>query len=171
MGCDIHAYVEYKTTIKKINNCHHWSTFGGRINPGRNYNLFGLLAGVRTGGILFEVRGLPKDVAFEAEDDNRIFITARPAESQCTLRQAQEWEARGHKIIVDEYENPTWVEHPDWHTHSWLTVDEFRQVIDAYKNTGTGRTEPEPEYEALLVAMEKLAEFYNGVRIVFWFDN
>lgn len=45
MGCDIHAYVEYK----KADNNGDWISFGGRINPGRNYSLFGRMAeGVRT---------------------------------------------------------------------------------------------------------------------------
>ena len=42
MGCDIHCYIEYKPA-----GSDDWSDFGGRINPGRNYDLFAKLAGIR----------------------------------------------------------------------------------------------------------------------------
>jgi hypothetical protein len=47
MGCDIHAYVESKKPDSKT-----WWGFGGRINPGRNYRMFGKLAGVRCDGCI-----------------------------------------------------------------------------------------------------------------------
>ena len=71
MGCDIHCYIEYK---KK--NDDHWRSFGGRINPGRNYTLFGVMAGVRCDGLLYPLRGFPEDAAFQAISDNHLFATA-----------------------------------------------------------------------------------------------
>lgn len=42
MGCDIHCYVEFQDYRE------HWNSFGGRVNPGRDYDTFKKLAGVRS---------------------------------------------------------------------------------------------------------------------------
>lgn len=122
MGCDIHCYIEYKPA-----GSDDWSDFGGRINPGRNYDLFAKLAGIRNYDEIEPVakpRGYPKDAAYEAEKK--------------------------------------YVSNPDWHTHSWLTADEFAVAIE-----GSG----EPEYEAILAAMRSFEAGGAQARIVFWFDN
>lgn len=167
MGCDAHMYVEYKNK-KRTDN--YWSGFGGRINPGRNYKLFGLISkGVRCEfEESFEAKGMPTDAGFEANGDNRLYITSDGnGEGETTLEKAKSWESNGCEIIYLN-EKPTWVTHPDWHSHTWLTVDEFEQAISNYKATETYNI---PEYEALLAAMKKLAEYDNDVRVIVWFDN
>ena len=63
MGCDIHLYIESKTGLGDFG----WESFGGRIDVGRNYELFGLLAGVRgTREALVAPRGLPGDISVRA---------------------------------------------------------------------------------------------------------
>ncbi|MGH2613169.1 MAG: hypothetical protein ACRDFB_09020 [Rhabdochlamydiaceae bacterium] len=73
MGCDIHMYVEYQR--KDTDRPKYWSSFGSRINPGRDYDLFGKLASVRGGTALIEPRGLPEHITFWTEHDSQIYIT------------------------------------------------------------------------------------------------
>jgi len=50
-----------------------------------------------------------------------------------------------------------------------LTVSEYGKVLKYYYEIPGANIEP--EYEALLAAMKKLASFNNDVRVVIWFDN
>lgn len=172
MGCDIHLYIEYskkeETTPKEI----RWSGFGGRINPGRNYLLFGIMSeGVRTDPTFsYEAKVVPNDMAYASRNDNLIFISETPSDEYVTLEKAQQWEKRGYKIINGSDGKPTWVEHPDHHSHSWLTTAEFEKVMEFYN----GNANPkwlEPEYEAVLATMKRFEELGYNARIVFWFDN
>ncbi len=173
MGCDIHMYVEYND--KKREDA-YWRSFGGRINPGRNYWIFGLISkGVRAEfEESMEDKGLPDELGSYARSDSHLYITDAETDEEgcCSLKRAKEWEANGHKITYKEGK-PIWVAHPDWHSHTWLTVEEYRKVIEIYleKNQKGDYNDPEPAYQALLSAMEKLAEFDNDVRVVIWFDN
>ncbi|MCI5065264.1 hypothetical protein MRY87_06035 [bacterium] len=54
MGCDIHAWVEYRSSGESE------AQVFGEIWFGRNYELFGLIAGVRGYEMLFSPRGLPE---------------------------------------------------------------------------------------------------------------
>ncbi len=156
MGCDIHCYIEYKPA-----GSDHWSDFGGCINPGRNYELFGKLAGVRREGPpIVEPRGLPEDASCAASSDAWIYVTeTTSSEGFCSREQAETWLGYGAR-----YRDPDkrFVSNPDWHTHSWLTTDEYASVVE-----GVG----EPEYEAILAAMRSFEEGGAKARIVFWFDN
>lgn len=63
MGCDIHAHLEIKVNDK----WEHWSA----LNLGRDYELFGLMAGVR--GDLDPVsqpKGLPEDASLLTKMDS-----------------------------------------------------------------------------------------------------
>jgi hypothetical protein len=162
MGCDIHAYAEYKSA-----NNDNWQTFGGEIVLDRNYKAFGQLAGVRSAGNpVFPVRGLPHDLACRSSNDWWVFITedgdleqgyASPekaaywvANCRCTYRQ-------------DSQGKNSWVSHPDWHTPSWLTGDEWRKAIEGL--------EFGHEYRAVGAALSSLEQEGHETRVVFWFDN
>ncbi|UII80064.1 hypothetical protein [Flagellimonas sp. CMM7] len=169
MGCDIHMYVEYK---KKETARDYWCGFGKRINPGRNYWMFGILSnGVRSEQeYSFEAKGLPEDMSYASKWDSRCYISEDgEGEGECTLESALKWrESYGCKIYFRNEEAYA-CDDPDWHSHSWLTLNEYKNALEIYNNKENAVEEP--EYEALLSAMEKLAEFNNRVRIVFWFDN
>jgi hypothetical protein len=172
MGCDIHMYLEFKDPNPQ------WVPTGSpwrgwpRVNPGRDYELFGYLAGVRSSADpVVEPRGIPDDIAWETANDwflriNDEYAARDDMSGYCTLAKAQEWSAYGHKIINDDQGNPYRVEHPDWHTPTWLTLDEYTQALAKIK--------PEPYqmgYWALLGAMKELAWYHMDTRLVFWFDN
>jgi hypothetical protein len=141
MGADIHTYLEYRR--KPVNETDeyskNWQTFGGRINPGRNYWMFGLMAkGVRSDfkeGI--PAKGVPEDIGYVAFDDLTLWISDDPKEEDersTSLETALNWaKSYGCKIKNDREGKPRWVESPDWHHHSWLTLKEFVQVMELYK--------------------------------------
>ena len=103
-------YVEYR---RKGSDSKHWSGFGGRINPGRNYSLFGILSrGVRsnvpTG---FEPKGLPTDLGWYSADDAFLWIDDeyQDQEKYCSMERAERW---GGKIYHRDGK-PFKTDHPD----------------------------------------------------------
>lgn len=171
MGQDIHCYVEYGRPAP--NGEMWWAGFGGRINPGRNYMLFGLLSdgGRGDGPPLFPNKGLPDNLGYDAQRDAFLLINDEHADQEnwCTLAEAEMWAKHGGKIIDGPDGKPQKVEHPDWHGHTWLDADEFGQVLVKYAETAGG--DAGAEYWALLAAMKSLASHGHQVRIVIWFDN
>jgi hypothetical protein len=164
MGCDIHIYVEYKEATSKV-----WYPFGGQFNPGRSYELFDKLGGVRgystpeTAG-----RGLPEGTSWVVNYDNEISIDYKlmpnsgSANNCVDYVTAARWvESCGSKHIDITLEGkPRAVTNPDWHSHSWCTSKEFAKVV---KYGG-------PEYKALLAAVRSLERNFE-TRLIFWFDN
>ncbi|WP_300573452.1 hypothetical protein [Phenylobacterium sp.] len=160
MGCDIHMYAEYTGDPA----AGHWAGFGGRINPGRDYDLFGKLAGVRTDGQMFPVRGKPDHLGIYASSDDSLYITNEPGDGNATRELAEDWVARGISRWTDERE--VFVTNPDNHTHSWVTPAELRQALEA-----PARWDHPTAYWALLAALEELERRGKTARVVFWFDN
>lgn len=164
MGCDIHCYVEYSTG----NPPDYWFSFGGRINPGRDYDLFARLAGVRNYDNVDPVippRGMPKgNLSWQVLEAATLFVTPGPSDNPeyCTRERADQWVKNGQSEYHDEAMSR--VTHPDWHTHGWVTPEEFATVLDRTPHVGV-------EYRALLAAMQTIAKEGNAVRLVFWFDN
>jgi len=176
MGCDIHMFVQYRDKKDAERNKEqgrppYWWDYGNGINPGRNYAMFGILAGVRgRSENFFEDKGIPdfglgwsaRDSLYLNIDDDPI-----PGENCCTLESAKRW---GNKIYYHEDGRPWYTEHPDWHSHSWMTIKELEQAYRWYKKE-TGDT-PCLEYRVLLKTMKALEDKgKNEVVVVFWFDN
>lgn len=166
MGCDIHAYIEYSYNVRTLSGEPYWRTFGGRISLQRDYCMFGILAGVQDGEYqLYAPRGLPAgDLAFVTSSDAYLCITSSPGERECTRGQAESW---GNPI----FKQGTWeyTMNPDWHSHSWLTPDEYAAALGIYMiKTGDVYA---PEWDAMLSTMRALEERGAEVRLVFWFDN
>jgi len=145
MGCDIHCYIEYRGKVRynDEDEGNRWGSFGGCINPGRNYALFNLMAGVRgwvgDGDKLFKPKGLPEGIGYSADQDNYLYITTGE-ECKCgesrsvTVETAKRWVESGSSEYKNNHSGkPTWVSHPDWHSHSWLSVAEYREVLERYK--------------------------------------
>jgi hypothetical protein len=192
MGCDIHMYVEYadkkrleETRKKKAEGdtaAHeYWRTFGSRINPGRNYSMFGMLSqGVRSdfpNGLVPKGMLSHDEMGYHAADDAYVYIVddgSKVGDNQVSLEQAQKWASgRWPETIIYRNGKPTFVSHPDWHSHSWLTVEEFETALENYKGLSKDISWGEPiEYKALLAAMKALESTGDYVaRVVFWFDN
>jgi hypothetical protein len=133
MGCDIHCYIEYKRANHEGWN--NWSSFGGRINPGRDYTMFRLLAGVRSyDNIEVKPKGLPENCGYSVNNDNYLYITESVGENYATAERAKYYvEKCGCKYRMGAEGTPTWVSQPDWHSHSWMTTKELTEVFDKYK--------------------------------------
>lgn len=185
MGCDIHMYIEYTNKKRKEENLNegktpYWFNFGSRINPGRNYTMFAVLAGVRGRyKDSFERKGkIPvNQLGWSSRDDFYIYISEKPIdyEHSVTPEQAKKWEERGYEII-EHNGKPTWVENPDLHTHTWMSPDELEKAFEIYKVHATAEWETETdvpiEYKAILSVMRTLEDGgENEVRVVFCFDN
>lgn len=171
MGCDAHMYVEYR---KKTFRENYWSNLGGKINPGRNYWMFGLIAGVRCEfEESLEPKGLPDNLGWYSEQDAHCYINDEYADDDneyVTLETAKKWEGYGEKIIYHTDGKPWKVTHPDWHSHTWLTTEEFKNVVNVYNEKDQGKNK-EVEYEALLSLMQSLESNECEARLVIWFDN
>ena len=165
MGCDIHIITEYKS---KSNN--HWCSLGSHpINPGRNYDLFAKLSGVRgephEGGPI-ATPGWPSPTGWAA----KFATTLRVIESTETLREqtayradAEKWVATGlSKWVEDSDGVARSVTHPDWHSYGHCTVEQMAKVLRKNSN---------PEYRAMLAAARSLEKDGMDVRFLFFYDN
>lgn len=163
MGCDIHAYIEYKM-FDQNDGTPYYNCFGERISD-RDYVMFGILAGVRRDGCIFEPRGLPEHVSMVVRWDFNLFITETGEGSDCTTREnAERWVQEGSSKWSDDEHNL--VTNPDWRTPSWLNQYEFEQCLNSRKNI-KDYGDVDPQWDAILAAMKVLP----SSRLVFWFDN
>lgn len=190
MGADIHMFVEYCSKkviqeLKKEGKKPYWHSYGGHINPGRNYTMFGVLAGVRGQyEDSFESKSKlnREEMGWSSRDANWFYINKDVAETDfenniTNIETARKWEGYDYRIKNDEHGEPAWVEHPHWHSHSWMSIEELeeafkRYVVHASTEWGVEINNVPLEYRALLASMKALEDDgKNEVRVVFWFDN
>ena len=173
MGCDIHCYIEYREKDQE-----HWMSFGSKINPGRHYGIFAVLANVRNyqeGLEVLSPRGLPEDIGYAAESDSQLYIVDNEtdAEEYCSREQAERWVREGSSEYTDERKE--FVTHPDWHSHSYVTTKKLEDALTTLKKYAEGNGETighdfAIEYYAIVATMKEL-EKHGEARMVFWFDN
>lgn len=136
MGCDIHAYVDYD---EPNDHDHKWVGHLGSFSIGRDYLLFGIMAGVRCPDYaLFEPKGLPEHLSWRTLHEATLFVVQGETDEHgmCSKESAERWHQSWlrHKQGVGGYVDAEQkrVHHPDWHSHSWLTTSELKQVIEKY---------------------------------------
>lgn len=135
MGCDIHSWIDYKD-FQQADGTWVIDNFAA-LNLSRNYDLFWILAGVRGDAFspvqpVSKPKGLPPmGMSFEVEDKEYLYIVDKRGNERgvCTLKDAQSWKT---KIIYDKDGKPLKSEHPDWHSHSYLFVDELEEAQRRY---------------------------------------
>lgn len=186
MGCDIHLYPEgriskdhwYSVEADEVPRTCAWQSNGPRFDIGRAYGLFAALAGVRGGPAVFEPRGFPADAANAARRDyHRVIMSGeekalwlrRGFNSEvlptCKPEQAERWVKRG---ASERTEHGT-VTCPDWHTPSWLSLAEMKQVhAICVERSGNPDAPALVRFKGL---MDCLKTRRGDTRIVFWFDN
>ena len=117
MGCDIHCVIEFKHRDYSGDN---WNSFGyNSISPGRDYDWFANLAGVRgepKGGKVFANEfGLPNDISFATKYETTIAV------NDTNRAELERWVSSGISKWVtwsnDLNNKPNRVTHPDWHSH------------------------------------------------------
>jgi hypothetical protein len=168
MGCDIHLYIEYCYNPDKTDA--YWQSFG-HIRPGRDYEMFTALAGVRGSyEPIVHPRGVPDKMGFESEWDYYLTVNDKykDQEGYCSTTTADRWveEGTGERILpLQDGTSIRKVVNPDWHTPSWLTAEEFEGAIKLSEDRCGDKSNP--SYQAILAAMKALP----NARVVIWFDN
>lgn len=166
MGCDIHCFPEYREPYRGPGHSYDphlppkWTSFGGDINPGRSYDLFAHMAGVRnTIGVepIAAPRGWPDDTGYAAADARWLYVSPGSDFEKLAWR----WIDAGQSIWLDADERE-YVSNPDLHSLSWLTPDEFATVIAE----GAG-----PEYHAILAALRSFESRGYDARLLIAFDS
>ena len=179
MGCDIHAFIEYKHLLED-----RWSAISGQLYLDRNYGLFSALAGVRSYGDAIdylEPRGIPDDISWMTESKYTLLVVPGEETNEegcCTREEAERYLGYGSEIWEETREGSEYyrITGPDWHTPSWLNLGEFQTVYDRYlaryrdeyDERDAGKI---PLVEGFLALMDKLEDMGFLTRIVFWFDN
>ena len=172
MACDIHAYIDFDKYYRKddgpLVRC-----AAQDVLIGRDYCLFGVMAGVRVDDVapVVSPRGMPVGMSCAVLDAFTLWITDDEAlhdqSGYCSKEQADQWIEYNYSTWIDPGKRIT---HPDWHTPSWLTLAELEQVQTVYADTWErGRHE---YLDAIMAMMKSLDGDKPGrSRLVFWFDN
>lgn len=180
MGCDIHMYAEvpFESGFTALSD--------GQFFIPRDYSLFSALAGVRSrSGFapLFAPRGIPAGLSGEiaARYYSPIMTAETAAEwrvgDYTTPEEAEDFIASGNAsrlpgdsdIVPLMSSTHGYVSHPDYHTPSWLRIEElFLALEHAVYSPADGSREFAIFCEYMDIARRV---FGADARIVFWFDN
>jgi hypothetical protein len=162
MGCDIHVYLEKYTSVNEVNkwvNVDYWQinpNFGHYENEpeyelvsffiGRNYELFGILAGVRSSeDPIADPRGLPEDV------------------TDVTRREYDKWAGDVH--------TPTYYTLKELKDYLFYNSDneEITETLKRFIEPMDRRFKD--EFWIGVDDEKRYTIKENGFRVVFWFDN
>ena len=198
MGCDIHVYMEKKQTVNGVKK---WTDFNNwNINPyynsskyekdeyiinsiydGRNYELFGILAGVRcmTDPIV-DPRGMPSNVSDYIKKAYDGWGSDAHTPSYFTVRELLDYFKENPTTTYDGMissvqakalqngDKPTsWcggTTDTSYEYHEWEDESPLKYFIDCIKT----RIQEDCWNE---LTEEDLYEMSDKYRVVFWFDN
>jgi hypothetical protein len=146
-----------------------------RIRLSQDYLLFALLAGVRVNELTgmdiesLPQRGLPDDVADASLEEDSLTVDDEAAGLEvpdtCSRDEAEEWVRTG----VSRYLNNQYsVTHPEFHSQSWATLEELRQVLHRYEVAGGRDVDL---MRSVLAMLESLHIEGYRTRAVFWFSG
>jgi len=165
MGCDIHAYLDYDSFFKDDGT---WYVYGlAKLHISRDYLLFAILAGVRNYDDeitpVSKPKGVPENISYQVEMDYTLWVLGEGDEVReegcCTFEQGQRYaERRGwwredHKRVI----------HPDWHSASWLDVEELKKAQEIYAST-----KKETPHIKFLKKGEEMPESYRISEVYAW---
>lgn len=130
MGCDIHGYVDYDLPYPSGIYTRHLAS----VSISRDYWLFTLLAGVRGESIqgqepISEAKGLPERMSWRVEHEAYMIVLDQEETEEyhcCTRKDAEKWGS--HYTDASK----KYIHHPDWHSHSWLSLEEVEEVVRRY---------------------------------------
>ena len=180
MGCDIHLYIEiYSGNGSPFSKEEHIAGFNnGDIYVPRHYYLFDALAGVRHNQgntCLIPAKGIPKKISHEVMQDYYQYVFDENEEywddDYAKRVWADEWVRKGQSEYRDHHlKKKGWVSCPDWHTPSYLVLNEVNDAID---HKEIDRSELSREFRIILSLLNAAEIEYgkNNARAVFWFDN
>lgn len=179
MGCDIHLYIEKKIDEKE------WVYIGESDYNGRDYELFGFMAGVRGSQQYFKQKGLPDDISSGVRKICVDYGSDGHSHSWLTLEELQSVDWESNKFMIQE---DGIMADDQW--------EKFQETVKAgkpdysltYPHWGAGGDPKTSSYHEWGVPIIiEFKEFYEEVvkqlptycvgykpdeiRIVFWFDN
>lgn len=209
MGCDIHLYTEHKVynhwEALDISNAgqRNYDFFGLMANGvRRDYDE------ETYGFTVEEPRGIPDDLSYGVFIDYYIRVLDSDfLERNCDIKTAKDYATRyGCRIlkIKERNDNGAWVyfgtkekavpcnitevngddkyfiEDPDFHSASYMSLEEYRQVLDNYykvlKLDDESLTEEQIKkygvyWEAIYAYLKTYEDLGSETRLVFWFDS
>ena len=183
MGCDIHIHCEYRDDDGIWHNCdnHIWDEDNEEfvvedIYWGRNYDLFGILAGVRSREypMISPPRGIPHDISAKTKEFADMWRGDAHSYSYVTMKELIKWKKvqtrkwkklkknesliRGHDDCYGDYivnENDEPIFKKDHHMLDYL-IKLLKIKMDKY---------------FFCFDSEDFYDKGDNFRIVFWFDN
>jgi hypothetical protein len=180
MGCDIHGYIDYD---QEINKDRIYTRGFAKVNIDRNYALFTVLAGVRAGWDenpknIGSPNGIPENRSWTIDWDLFVRVDDEYPDQDhtCSTKEAESWARCNSHLMHQGYkdEEKLYVLHPDWHSHSYMSIQELSTAIRKYnaicKKAGWDGTAP-ADIKAVLASMRALKAQGLEPRFVFWFDN
>lgn len=170
MGADIHTHIEYRLEDNPDGTPYwdHWC----KCRFGRDYSLFGLMAGVRDQRQppVVSPRGIPDRLSWGTRDAYTLLVLDDPKTSEtgcCARVNAEGWVKNGQSRWWNDKQNR--VTDPDAHTPSWMKADELEQAVNLY--AALYKEEVHADVYAALAAMRAFEQRNLECRLVFWFDN
>lgn len=188
MGCDIHAYLEYrskvadtaypKTTNMFLNDKNELTyknatyNFYATLSLSRYYTMFAKMADVRNYEEIDSEtpKGLPSDASMIIIHEALLYILSNndtPRDSSCRQMDAERWLSAKISLPVYSGDKPCYLTNPDWHSHSWLSMNELSRIIKSFKK----KSDAGIEYLGILDLMKSFDKHGFEMRLVFWFDN
>jgi len=174
VGCDIHAFVEFK----KYDS--YWSLTHGQLNILRDDSLFSALAfggGGITDDLPYPPRGIAPGLSWDAKNffyspakDVQDFTEEHFPDEDDEKFDPEKYASEFGEAALEEFRKYDLLPAVELHSHSWLNLPELKEAL-AHAHLATDKLSP--EFRAVLAAMEMLAESYGGanVRLVFCFDG
>ncbi len=164
MGCDIHAYVDYKNNYgRHVHFCNPYIS--------RNYELFTLLAGVRgpKESAVVSPRGVPDHLNDWIVEGYVLWIGDKNAPGEVTREVADQLLSGTYPSSTSReatYWNENSITNPYIHTPSWLYLHELQEVQLRMVHTRS------IELSAIIAMMKALNDGNpERSRFIFWFDN
>lgn len=170
MGCDIHAYIDYD---EEYNEKVH-SLNLAQIKIGRNYWLFTIIGGVRGTSLQGQMpvaakKGLPENISYRVSNDAYMVVIddEQPHRERgcCSRNDAERWGSR----YVDDAKR--YVHHPDWHSHTWLSLEEVNEVIRRFCNLKERKLVWLKDYEPVPAGYTISEEEYAGMKAAYRDDQ
>jgi hypothetical protein len=196
MGCDIHLYTEKIKSVNGVDkwvNCDHWKLnpyFGDdeyepeleliSLYSGRNYTLFGVLAGVRGRDEICPPRGLPDDVSDIVKKNSDRWDGDGHSHSYFTLDELKEYyknnshtshngflNKRQIKELDEDGITPySWSEWsgPNLQYREWKEDSSLKPLVESLDKRMRDEFWVQEE-------VEDTSKWDSKIRVVFWFDN
>ena len=180
MGCDIHPYVEY--VIKNYQDAYCFA----ELSMDRDYWLFHALAGVRgsplTGDKVGVPKGMPDNPSSTVQGAYYLIVSddragkAIDGDRYVTMEDAKKYEQHGASFVIrpkrdDGWTPPVLLSGPDYHSASYLNVEELKKIRENYLSIEDERISESHELNSVIAMMEALERPDVEARFVFWFDN